>query len=247
MKRLIKKAFGKTLWHGTSLDSFKSIVENGAIFPNEVNGAGPNGANQNLFDGFSFLATDFEIAKYYATRLSGNNGEPSVIIEVDVSEDALLPDDNDAPAAKTWQESANEVDQVKVNGPIYSDYFQTIYFYDTNGKIVGDVPFGQWETFYEEKESKIYGQEIYDEYDDEEYFEDEDNDDLGLDDEDLDFDFDDEDFDIDDDDDFIDEDILTDDEEAEEEKFDWSSALEDLLKDDQELQTAKTKIKRLRK
>lgn len=239
MKRLKKKAFGKTIWHGTSLDKFKSIVENGALFPNEEEGAGPGGADISLFDGFTFFATEFSVAKGYALNIAEAGDSPGIIIEIDISEDALLPDDNDDPHAKTWQESADFVDQVKVSGPIYTNFFQTIYFYDIDFRIVGNVPFGQWESFYEEnKDTILYGKHADDVEMEEEYFEDGD---LDFESEDY-GDFEDLDFDIDD---YEEDEVPTDNKEDEEaEPFDWETALDNLL-DDEEHQTAKVKIKRL--
>lgn len=40
MKRLIRKAFGQTLYHGTTLDNLQSITNSGMIMPQETEGAG---------------------------------------------------------------------------------------------------------------------------------------------------------------------------------------------------------------
>lgn len=158
MKRLIKKAFGKTLWHGTNLENFKLMVEAGAIYPNEQEGSGSLGAPDELFDGFSFFATSFDVAHGYAERAADIH-DTGVVIEIDVPESSLLADDNDAPSAKTWQESAERIEQVKINGAITTDYFRTITFYDINGDLVGETPFSSWENFFYDKVGVIMGEE----------------------------------------------------------------------------------------
>lgn len=160
MKRLLKKAFGKTLWHGTNLSSFQSIVETGAIYPNEQEGAGSNDAPDELYEGFTFFATTFNTAMGYAKASSSFvNADPSIVIEIDVPENALLADDNDFTKAKNWQDSARAIEQVKVNGAITTDYFRTITFYDVSGNLVGDTPFSSWENFFYDKAGVIMGEE----------------------------------------------------------------------------------------
>ena len=217
MNRLRKQAFGKTLWHGTTLNFFKEIVNTGGIYPNENYGAGPAGADDTLFDGFSFFATDYDVAYGYALDLSIKHNNPAVVIEVDVSEDALLPDDNDAAGAKTWQESEKMVEQVKITGPVTTDYFRTIYFHDPDGDLVGESSFSQWESFYEEHSTEILQGNNSD--DDEEYDEDFYNE--------YEYDFDEEDLDWD----------------IEEDEEDWDSVLDNNNK----YQYGKNKTTRLKK
>lgn len=40
MKRLIRKAFGQLLYHGTTLENLQSITDSGMIMPQETDGAG---------------------------------------------------------------------------------------------------------------------------------------------------------------------------------------------------------------
>ncbi|MDF2533883.1 MAG: hypothetical protein K0R18_40 [Bacillales bacterium] len=154
LKRLIKKAFGKTLYHGTSYEGLLGIIQMGGIYPNEQknNGAGPAGADPILFDGFTFLATTIDRAKTYANWAKGEG--PKVVLEVDVSEDALQPDDNDAPFAKTWQDSSNHNDQVKLLGIVTTDYIKKVYLYNPyTMKEVTETTIDKAEQVYAEKKS----------------------------------------------------------------------------------------------
>lgn len=98
-------------------------------------------------NGFSFFTTTKERAE--ETYLRGFRIE--AIIEISVSEDALLPDDNDDPDATTWQESRNSVQQVKVLGEINTTDINGVYIYDY-GDEVGFFPKLTWKEDYKEKE-----------------------------------------------------------------------------------------------
>lgn len=171
MKRLVRKAFGKILYHGTTLDSFKNIVSSGMIMPQESNGAGmqydefydenPEIAERN-FDGFVFLTTKDYIARDYAIGSSGNYasaGGVGVVIEIDVPESSLLPDDSDMPEARTWQESSVAFGQVKVLGPITTDYFRDIHFYNSKLQLrIFVAQLNNWEQKFEENKNLLYAQ-----------------------------------------------------------------------------------------
>lgn len=169
-KRLIKKAFEKTLYHGTNLERLKKITETGMILPNEEMGDGPGGEDESTYDGYTFFATTLRRAEWYANRVQWYENPP-VVIEVEVPEDALLPDDNDLPSSKTWEDSAKAISQVKILGPISSEYIKSVRFYNSALKEIGKVPFHQWQSFFEKHKEEILNVE----YDDDEY-EDEDHD-----------------------------------------------------------------------
>lgn len=185
MKRLIRKAFGTTLYHGTSLESLKSITEMGVIMPQESEGGGlginfeaeitklvnerleqesiskesegyfdkyieyyqeeTKNLESQVMEGYTFFTDTIERAMTYT------GSEPSVIIEVSISEDALLPDDNDCPDCKTWQESLQKVNQIKVSGQITSDYIVGVHLISTNGSKKVFYPKLTWIDKFEEE------------------------------------------------------------------------------------------------
>lgn len=173
MKRLVRKAFEKTLYHGTNLERLKKITETGMIIPNEEMGDGPGGADESLYDGYTFFATTLRRAEWYAERAQGYENPP-VVIEVEVPESALLLDDNDFPHGKTWEDSARMISQVKILGPISSEYIKSVMFYNSALKEIGSAPFHQWESFFEKHKEEILkvNYDDYDEYDDEDDYDD---------------------------------------------------------------------------
>lgn len=165
MKRLIRKAFGTILYHGTTLDKLKNITDMGMIMPQEESGGGIDTMNQNeakqrtfnilyneglkpdapewnerfqtvyeeefakeesKFEGFTFFADRIDVAELYSKDAT------TVIIEVSAPEESLLPDDNDCPDCEDWKESLKRTNQVKVLGPITSDYISGVYIYPQN-------------------------------------------------------------------------------------------------------------------
>lgn len=158
MRRLVKKAFGLTLYHGTNFDSFKQIMETGMIIPQEnkstLNGYKIPDRLMEKYDGFSYFTDSKEVAIDYAM---GNSSDYNVVIEVDLSEDALLPDDIDTFDAKDWKESLQQSNQVKVPGIITSDYFKNIYFYDNNKQLLLSTNINNWENDLQLYENSISG------------------------------------------------------------------------------------------
>lgn len=139
MKRLIKKASSKTLYHATSMESLFSIMESGELRPQEIQVSDfANIENiDRFFDGdveeynkmmsryvgYTFFAADQGTAQGYGARAAGksniNNFYAIIIAELD--EEVLMPDLNDAPNATTWEESIQEVSQVSVLGSVSID------------------------------------------------------------------------------------------------------------------------------
>lgn len=155
MSRLKKTAFGKTLYHGTSVNKLKSITQAGMLQPQEERGGWMANGEEVDFDGFTFWATEFNVAKYYATTMPYDGG-PRVIIEADISTDALLPDDSDLPDEKSWESSAARNGQVKVSGPITDNYFRKLYFLNENTKeIVFECNYQGWEEEFKNHESEF--------------------------------------------------------------------------------------------
>jgi hypothetical protein len=162
LKRLIKKAFGKALYHGTNFESFLSIVQSGGIYPQETTASdwskpenidryfdGDKEEYQRMMDnyeGYTFFATEESTAKWYGNRAEGKSNVRGVyiVLKVDVSEDALMPDLNDAPEAKTWQDSEKSVAQVSVLGTVTSDYIVGVTFVFTNIHIEVNTTIANW-------------------------------------------------------------------------------------------------------
>lgn len=146
MNKLRKLAFGKKLYHGTSLENLVSITSTGGILPQYQPGGGTlDTTNIGAFTGFVFLATTYSQARDYCQKY-----DYGVVIEVDISEDALLPDDDDCANCKTWQESAKAVRQVKVAGEITTDYIRSVTIYKGYKKIVDGVSFPKWQEEFEQ-------------------------------------------------------------------------------------------------
>lgn len=145
MNKLRKLAFGKKLYHGTSLENLVSITSAGGILPQYQPGGGTlDASNVGAFAGFVFLATTFSQARDYCQKY-----DYGVVIEVDISEDALLPDDDDCTTCKTWQESAEKIHQVKVSGQITSDFIRSVTIYKGYKKVVDGVSFPKWQEEFE--------------------------------------------------------------------------------------------------
>lgn len=176
MKRLIKKAFGTTLYHGTDSLALEGILSAGMIIPSESEtpwtGYDSNKdtlmeiINEELQEKYPsiseqeykelaekeynrrvqesvetdqtsvFLATKSQ-AKHYAEMLAQGSYEDEivpVVIELDLPENSLMPDTNDSPRSKTWQESLEDSDQVRVVGNITTDYIKGVYVYSKWGE-----------------------------------------------------------------------------------------------------------------
>lgn len=125
------------LYHATSLKNFLRIVEQGALIPQGGSGAGLGRNFNDDFDdhtvvkrlrknfaGYVFLATNLLTALSYE-----NTEDVTIILSIFMKDDNLLPDDNDCPTCKTWQDSANNIGQVKVEGKIPATDFNTVYIY----------------------------------------------------------------------------------------------------------------------
>lgn len=148
MKRLIRKA-SKTLYHGTNYQGLIGITNSQSILPNASEGAGPARGRESNYYGFSFLATTKEKAFTYTKDISID--QLKVIIEVQVPEELLLPDDVDCPECKTWQESSSKVNQVKVVGEISSNHIKSIYLYNPiNDEFIVETNLNNWQKDFEQ-------------------------------------------------------------------------------------------------
>lgn len=143
MKRLIKKAFGTTLYHGTTLSKLEGIVADGMLRPQESGGGGANPDNPNGFEGFTFVSNDITYALRYAHLVNRIQDlyEDLVVLELDVAEEALMPDDNDCPDCDTAEESLSKHKQAKVLGPITSDYIRMVHFYNQKKDLLLSTSF----------------------------------------------------------------------------------------------------------
>lgn len=141
------------LYHGTSFTSLNLITDSKKILPQKFRGADQSNdrlksKNKTEYTGFTFLATTMDKAKYYSNYVSHMREHGSiyeVVIEVEVSEEKLLPDNDDLQQAKTWQESANENQQVKIMGEVPKDWITNVHIYDTyNGQKIFEHAFENW-------------------------------------------------------------------------------------------------------
>jgi len=137
MKRLIRKAFGTTVYHGTTFAALEGIVANGMLQPQEVGGGGANPDNPDGFEGFTFVTDSKLRAKSYGSIANSNNNKHNeiVVLELDIPENSLMADDNDCPECSTAEESLEKIQQAKVLGAITSDYIKQVHFYaSSSGK-----------------------------------------------------------------------------------------------------------------
>lgn len=164
MKRLKRIAASKKLYHGTSLSALKQIAADGGIVPNKGGGAGVSHLDGQSGGGRVFLGTDLETGELYA-GYAAEVGDVPVVLELTLNEDVLLPDNDDMPDATTWQETAESLKQVTVEGKINTGDITKVYFYTTHLEgatyqltSVAEGSFGQWEKIVEDNYEKIYGQ-----------------------------------------------------------------------------------------
>lgn len=101
-KRLIKKAENIVLYHGTSLENLEKIVDSGFLKPRMLNGVGSSGL---LYFGDidEAKAHGYGASQQYYDEWDG--GPPYAVMEVNVSSEDLLPDNDDCKECKTWEES----------------------------------------------------------------------------------------------------------------------------------------------
>lgn len=167
MKRLIKKAFEQTLYHGTNIENLTSITQVGMIVPQESDGDGISSevvkdiiTDQMIDDGIEYKSDEFEekyqeyFDKEVERQKSAYEGytffaktinkakeycstQPLVVIEASLPKESLMPDDNDCPDCKTWQESLQHFAQVKVLGTITDDYITGVYIFEDNNDSEG--------------------------------------------------------------------------------------------------------------
>ncbi|MNC23024.1 hypothetical protein D3C75_710360 [compost metagenome] len=105
---------------------------------------GEDFAKENYL-GYVFLSATPELAKDYAQ----GNGDIAIVLECEISDDTLLPDDSDCPSCKTWQESLNVSSQVKVSGEISTSDIKKVFFYDdVSYTKIGESNLQSWEQEY---------------------------------------------------------------------------------------------------
>lgn len=170
MKRLVKKASLKTVYHATTLDNLISILSQGVINDNGGEGLGPipvMGGEKNYeadtYKGYVFVSSTLD----YGARLIRENKNPENeigVIELQVPEEIVGKDlDNPDGSSKS----------LSIKGSVSSEYFKTIYLLDpTNLKTVLESSYSDWQTKYENylatggnnevvEQIKSYGGEIY--------------------------------------------------------------------------------------
>lgn len=187
MRRLRRLAGTKTLYHGTSYDNFLKIYNVGEISPNAEGGAGidypepdeddyyysdtdefdEEGYNNHVeeyerqmsgFLGFTFFTGGLKTARDY----SSDADKIGVVLEVELPEEILLPDDNDCYNCETWQDSLKSIDQVKVKGGVTSDKIKRIHFFNNNTKKKMFIStWDSWEKDMEENQGKVSGEQEY--------------------------------------------------------------------------------------
>ncbi|AEO93595.1 gp336 [Bacillus phage G] len=136
MRRLIKKS-NASFFHGTSFENLKSIMREGKIIPQGTSGFGigkyTGDDADDKFNNFVFLGVNRSDALSYAIQM---NTKVPVVLEVFVNENDLYPDDIDLPGAKSWEESANAIGQVKILNSIDISQINKVYFYNKSAQEI---------------------------------------------------------------------------------------------------------------
>jgi len=136
MKRLIKKSEETiTCYHASPFKNFDSIMTDEGLVPQKRTGWGisTNTPIEN-FNNYSFFTTTLDHAIYIARAHFPDLF--SFIVEAEIPVSKLLPDDNDDKEAKTWQDSAKSIQQVKVKGQLDGSYFKKVYLYNRQGNKI---------------------------------------------------------------------------------------------------------------
>lgn len=162
MKRLIRKAANQELYHATSMDSFFSILDSGELRPQETQSSDWtkkenidyyfNGDEElynkhmSNYTGYTFFGTDQYSVQQYGTRAANKSNFPEMyaIIKAELPEELLMPDLNDMPEAKTWQESSEQIGQVCVLGSVPVSQMTGVIMIHTYLHIEINTTFENW-------------------------------------------------------------------------------------------------------
>lgn len=147
MKRLVRKAFGKTVYHGTSFEGFKGIVQDGMLYPQASDGAYKlveDKVDSSHYDGYSFVTSDIKQALWYAENVPSNDKNdftrPLVVLELDIDPSILQPDTE-----------SNEQKDSKFMGGVSTEYVRNVHFFksDTKQEVFSST-LSNWKEEYEE-------------------------------------------------------------------------------------------------
>lgn len=129
MKRLIKKAQSIELYHGTNLLNVDSILSTGFKAGSEGKVWNNTNVNQTFFD----VDADHVMEWYCINAVEKAGDRPDdawAIFKVGLDTNILVPDLDDNPDAKTWEESVDRNGQVAVNGSVPASVIKEIILID---------------------------------------------------------------------------------------------------------------------
>lgn len=118
------------LYHGTTLTAIESMEKDQILIPNKLNSSDAiaSGYDPTVYFGFLFLTNSISNAIHYSTMAIANNhkssyhhpdwGNLTIVLEIELPEQQLLPDLHDASLAKTWEESLERCMSVRYEGNI---------------------------------------------------------------------------------------------------------------------------------
>jgi hypothetical protein len=156
MKRLIRKAKPITIYHGTNLLSLDKILQTGiAAGLIEDSPFYMTSKNQSFFGTNINTSIDYGQIKY--TNDGSRMKDAIVVLEITFDTDYLEPDNDDAPFAKTWEESGN---QVAVDGSIRAEQINYLYFYNNQRELIIDCTKDDYLSNTEEIKNKVYKSHI---------------------------------------------------------------------------------------
>jgi hypothetical protein len=113
------------LFHGTTKTALGNMIESGTIIPQGSQGGihlikKDVVIDKSQWEGFIFLTDDWDLAEWYSRGISNHLEKDLgvVILEIEIDEMLLLPDDIECPDASSWQDSLKRSSQVKIRGPL---------------------------------------------------------------------------------------------------------------------------------
>jgi hypothetical protein len=136
-----------------SKDDLQNLQDNNfQLDTNEMfNDDNADESRKQNYSGFVFLSTEEWAAEQYANTIWESPENPSVLLEITgINESDLLPDDVDDPEAKTWQDSAGSIQQVKVGDSVEFSKVSSISLLNKYGTTVAHAERNDFEKVYQE-------------------------------------------------------------------------------------------------
>jgi hypothetical protein len=128
------------LYHGTTLTAFEGMEQEQKLIPNKLNSSDAiqAGYDPNEYYGYLFATNNLSNAIHYSTMAIANNykspfhderwGNLSIVLELELPKQLLLPDVHDAPNATSWEDSLNQCRSVRYKGELNLSCIKRVLF-----------------------------------------------------------------------------------------------------------------------